>query len=85
MFKFYDKDLTLFKITKLCLFKMGRSIFDKYVPGWVGGLMDGYKSCSKDCLHQSKIAISLSDIFAVLACVLIPKCRGPWWPSGLES
>ena len=27
------------------------------MDGWVGGWMDGHKSCFNDCLQQSKIKI----------------------------
>ena len=29
----------------------------KSSPRWVGGCVDGFKSCFKDCLEQSKIYI----------------------------
>jgi hypothetical protein len=38
---------------RFILMKMGQSKgAKKHVPGWVGKLMDGCKSLSKDCLQQ---------------------------------
>ena len=37
-------------------------VIKKHVPGWVGGWMDGGKSCFKDCLQQSKKSICSREI-----------------------